>query len=522
MTRHPSLITGLLAATLAAPALAQLTGPSTQTTPYLLPNAELGDQVRTVSLLTVGDAIDGYRLVGVPDGLGALAIDGERLELFVNHELGHDQGIARAHGARGAFVSRWTLDRSGLGVESGGDLVAGPESVWIWDRAGRAYVQQSTAWNRFCSADLAATSAFAFEGLGTDARILLNGEEYDERHAVDDENRYGRAFAHIVSGPHRGESWELPRLGRQAWENAVASPYPQRLTVVALLDDASVETVPRALHADGTPAPSELFIYAGRKTDSGHPLERAGLTNGLLYAVRVMNGRRPLGEESDPLGLGDERRGWVGSAPFDLRGFGDASNMSGTALQARAIAAGSTRFQRLEDGAWDPRPGYERDFYFVTTGRYRSDADPENRASRLWRLRFDDLSRPEIGGTIEILLRGDEGHQMLDNIAIDRHGRILMQEDPGRSQRLAKVWLYGIESGELIEVASHDPRYFSPESLDALTSNEESSGIIDAEDLLEPGWFLLTSQAHFGQDDAELVRGGQLLALYVAPGLGLP
>jgi len=58
-------------------------------------------------------------------------------------------------------------------------------------------------------------------------------------------------------------------------------------------------------------------------------------------------------------------------------------------------------------------------------------------------LRFDDISKdPEKGGTIEILLTGSEGHRMLDNVTIDRFGRIVMDEDPGNNSRVAKIWLY--------------------------------------------------------------------------------
>lgn len=74
--------------------------------------------------------------------------------------------------------------------------------------------------------------------------------------------------------------------------------------------------------------------------------------------------------------------------------------------------------------------------------------------SRLWRLRFDDIEKPQKGGTIEILLRGDEGHRMLDNMTIDRRGRILVQEDVGNNVRLGKIWLYGIET----KSSSRSPR----------------------------------------------------------------
>ncbi len=111
---------------------------------------------------------------------------------------------------------------------------------------------------------------------------------------------------------------------------------------------------------------------------------------------------------------------------------------------------------------------------------------------------------------------------MLDNVAIDRWGRILMDEDPGNSGRVAKIWLYQIDTGEFIQVAQANPRFFDsalPLSPDFITHDEESSGIIDASHILGRGWFLLDVQVHKASDP-ELVEGGQLLALFVDPRIG--
>lgn len=134
---------------------------------------------------------------------------------------------------------------------------------------------------------------------------------------------------------------------------------------------------------------------------------------------------------------------------------------------------------------------------------------------RLWHLNFDDIERPERGGTITMLLKGDEGHGMLDNVTIDRWDRILMDEDPDNSTRVSKIWLYQIDTGEFIQVAEHNPRFFDPSVPNNpafITQDEESSGIIDASDILGRGWFLLDVQAHKLSADPELVEGGQLLA----------
>jgi hypothetical protein len=107
---------------------------------------------------------------------------------------------------------------------------------------------------------------------------------------------------------------------------------------------------------------------------------------------------------------------------------------------------------------------------------------------------------------------------MLDNIVTDARGHVMLQEDPGGQDYLARIWQYDIASDTLTEVAHHDPARFAGPS--RLTNDEESSGIVDAEKLLGKGWYLVDVQAHFTNPDAELVEGGQLLALYVPKHIG--
>ncbi len=47
---------------------------------------------------------------------------------------------------------------------------------------------------------------------------------------------------------------------------------------------------------------------------------------------------------------------------------------------------------------------------------------------------------------------------MLGNVTIDKLGRILMDEDPGNDNRIARIWLYSIETRQFIQVAAHNPR----------------------------------------------------------------
>jgi hypothetical protein len=50
-----------------------------------------------------------------------------------------------------------------------------------------------------------------------------------------------------------------------------------------------------------------------------------------------------------------------------------------------------------------------------------------------------------------------------------------------------------------------------------VTTDEESSGVIDMGAILGEGWYLLDVQAHYAKG-AELVEGGQLVALHVPAG----
>jgi hypothetical protein len=476
------------------------TGPSTTTEPYLVPSID-GVEIR--SILTVGDSVGGYEMVGIPDGLGAFKSKRNEITLLMNHEItAGAPGAVRAHGSNGAFVSQWTIDPRTLEVVAGKDHAPSANHVYKWDATTKGYVQGTTQWQRFCSGDLPAPHALASQSHGSKDRIYLNGEEVTD----------GRAWAHVVTGEHAGETWELPRLGKLSWENVVASPRGQRKTVVMCMDDSSINTFP-ATTPNATDFPSEVYVYVGTKLRDGHPVEAAGLTNGRLYGIKVtLADGTPVAGERNDFGLGTTE--FVGSGRFSLVELGPNGDVSGfttaAQLEQESIDKGVMRLQRVEDGAWDPRE--DDDFYFVTTASLTAN-------SRLWRLRFDNVEKPEKGGTITIMLRGDEGHAMLDNVTIDRRGRILMDEDPGNAGRIAKVWMYSIKSGTLTQVAEHNAKFFdgSIGSPDFITQDEESSGLIDAEETLGKGWFLLDVQVHKANADPALVEMGQLLALYVDP-----
>jgi hypothetical protein len=207
------------------------TPPTSTQTPYVLPSAP---GVRTASLLTVGDSVDGYRMVGIPDGLGAFDNHDGTFTVLMNHELGNTAGIPRGHGSPGAFVSRWVIKKGTLEVISGSDLI---QEVFLWDSGSQRSFAASTtfAFNRFCSGDLPPTTAFynPLTGRGTRTAIYMHGEEGGDT---------GYQLGTVVTGPDAGKSYVLGKFnlstngsgltGVGAWENALANPFPQDKTVV--------------------------------------------------------------------------------------------------------------------------------------------------------------------------------------------------------------------------------------------------------------------------------------------------
>lgn len=471
---------GVMGGTLAAAVLSAhaITGPTSSASPYVL-RAEPG--VVSAAILTVGDSVGGYRLAGIPDGLGAFDNGNGTFTLLVNHEIRETLGVTRAHGAKGAFVSKWIIRKDDLAVLDGSDLI---QEVATWNAATGSWnaPAKGVLISRFCSADLPPVSALydARSGLGYPGRIFLNGEETSP-------SQEGRIFAHLMDGT----SYELPALGKASWENVLARPDTGLRTVVAGLDDSS-----------GSVA-GQVYFYVGEKVGSANPVEAAGLAHGVLYGIQVGG----FATEPDD-GIPDD-------TPFSVYPFGDVSGMTGAQIESESIAHNVTAFKRPEDGAWDP--SNPNDFYFVTTATFTG-------PSRLWRLRFRDGAHPEAGGTISMMLDGTEGHHMLDNVTINRRGQIFLQEDPGvpsvAPDYLAAIWRYTIETDTLERVAQHDPRRFVLGGEGFLTRDEESSGIIDVSDILGNGWFLLDVQAPYNIGDPELVAGGQLLALHVPPGRG--
>lgn len=476
-----------------APAEGASKGPSSSATPYVLP--VVGSGVATRSILTTGDVVGGYTMAGIPDGLGAFDNNDGTFTVLMNHEIGSTSGAVRSHGGKGAFISSWIISKSDLTVKSGKDLIT---NVFGWNSSTQSSNSSPNnsansngfSFNRFCSADLAQPSAFfnPTSGLGTPARLFLNGEEGGSN---------GFALANVASGPNAGSTFILGKFnlytngsgqtGVGGWENLLANPKPQDKTIVIGNNDGGTGIMT-----------GSIVVYQGTKTATGTDADKAGLTNGAIKFVTV-NG--VTSEISDPTTRATA-----------------ISNGSRFALSSSA----STTFSRPEDGSWDPLNPNR--YYFVTTDRLDNVSDglgTQVGQTRLWRLTFDDITNPDLGGTIELLVDGDivngKKVNMFDNITIDKYGHILLQEDVGNAAHNGKIWQYETATDSLKLLTQFDPARFGDISTPAtspFTIDEESSGVIDVQDILGAGWFLLDAQAHYPIADPKQVEDGQLLALF--------
>lgn len=484
MHRLKPLVLGIGLALTAAAQAGSYTGPQSSQTPYVVPTAAGWD---VTALITVGDSAKEtpYALVGIPDGMGAVAgkfaanggyvADKAYMTVFVNHEIRPGLGVARAHGQDGAFVSQWTVHLNTLQVKWGQDLI---ERVMTWNSGAFVDTTGATVFNRFCSGDLPPLTGFynPQTGRGYNGLIYMKGEEAGAE---------GRAFGTVVSGAEKGTAYELPYLGKFSWENALAHPNAGDKTIVIGLDDSS---------------PGQVYVYVGDKQDHGNPVERAGLMYGKLYGVKVPG--VPL-ENAGPV-----------TGRFELVDLSAYAKGSGAVLQLESVRAGVTEFARPEDGHWDTRnPNV---FYWVTTGR-------SGQSARLYKFTFDSLDNPG-GGLLELVvdsatLTGTDGQtaRSFDNMVVDADGQILIQEDPGNSAYLAKTWKIDPVTKTAVQIFESDRERFLPGAPGFLTQDEENSGVIEVTDIVrhanwfEPGrrYYLGNTQAHY-PIPGELVQGGQI------------
>lgn len=491
----------------AAPAGTSI-GPRTTKDPYVIPLNPAAVQIK--SLLTTLDLQAGgttpYKMAGIPDGLG-MYFDQGTLKFVSNHELPAASGVVRTHGQKGSFISSYTLDGTTYDVTDGKDLWPNAAAI---DYSGTTTAGGGNdAFSRFCSGDLSTASSFynASTGKGYNGSLYFAGEE--------DGASPGRM---VATDPLTGNAKVLTALGRLSWENALAAD-----------TSASDKTVIMGNHDSG---PGYNNIYIGTKTNTGSIFDKAGLTNGTAYGYKVTT----AGVIDDATFRVNVGKGTPAS--FTLTAVLSPTAQTLAAYQTDLAAKGAIKLDRTEDGAWDPQN--PNDYYFLTTGSIAATA--AGGRGGLWKMSFVDRTNPAAGGTLTLLLDGNEATTnaltpdgplyMPDNLTIDTHGHLIIQEDPGNDNYVARMFAYDIATGGLKAIATFDPAIFGSSgpikaatgsgagtptnAATFLTRDEESSGVIATEALLGADTFLFDAQVHTTAIPASYeVENGQFLTMKV-------
>jgi hypothetical protein len=439
------------------------------------------------AIATVGDAVTGTIVRGIPDGMGAYDNGRGGITLLSVHEVSTENAFVLKGKSTtapwGTSITKFTVSKNTKAVTNVSSFM---QKVNFYNYTTGKYQETPAGaapagvkpgyfdWgiSRFCSATYAAAGTFSYNGVGYDGGLFLSGEE------TGDESR-GFAF------DEDGTGYQLPRMGMLSFENIMPSLKPGANTVAIASED----------NREG-----QLYVYAGKKQSTGTAIDKAGLTNGDLHVMNIPT------VKSDNLFRTTVGKNKKVAAEFVKVDW----NTTPSAFAKESNEKGLT-MARIEDGHWDPsNPNV---FYFVTT---ESNKDPIATAPNpatptvtrdggaLWRLTFKDAQNPAAGAEIEMLLNGGESVYMSkpDNITVTEDGKyILIQEDPGNNALLARIVAYRVSDSKLAVVAQFDANKFIKGASEFITEDEESSGIIDATKLLaKPGdtnsYFFFNAQIH--------------------------
>jgi hypothetical protein len=486
------LIGGAIAAALAVTVVVAGSGlAATSVKPYVEP---VGGRYQVKALFSVDDKVpllggapgQQYRMVGIPDGLGAHRNRHGTSTLFMNHELGftaQSEPVVGGPKNRGAIVSQWILDQDG-------DPVAGRRAYdRIYDEntlLGPApevgnEVQMPRQFARFCSGFLAGPAN------GFDRPIYLTNEESSSPDTFD--GKGGLSVAIFDGGLHT-----LPKLGRYPKENTVVQPTHGRRTVLFPTEDG-----PATLD-------NQLYMYVGTKDRSkkASALARNGLDNGKLYVFRSLDPAR-----------NSERSFTGGSVTGQWVLIPNAESLTDVELEAASDAAGAMTFVRPEDGAFNPNNPNE--FFFNTTGSSSGADDGVNELGRLYSLRLHP-GNPLKPATLSIVYNADTVVAAGGDIAIspdnlDVSRRYLMINEDGTTESRAvmaakgrdgSIWRFdmvkgpagavGVDASTATRVAQLDPP--GRDGIPVGPGVWETSGIIDTSALFGADTWLSDVQAH--------------------------
>jgi hypothetical protein len=541
--------------------------------------------VEITPILTVGDVLpSGFRFEAIPDGISVRTRGQGRVDVYVNHETSKapfpfvTAGPTAANSENdfdNAQVSKLTLNRQTGAVLNG--------SFAIPSGAG---------FQRFCSNYLAT----AKEGFSRD--ILFTNEE-----AIDYVFRQEDSWPPPIGDPNEKQSglvvaldvrsgrfFPIHGMGRHNHENSVAIPGFEDLVLLSgddtftsgpLTDPTAPPTTPPTRLGE---AQSQLYSYIAPDTDS--LLDDEGdlwafvsdtpgfddyydFTPGSVTSIAghfetvpkdIATGLDTDGSELKAADVGFPLPPTDGSWQRDIRTT-VPTGLDGPqwALEYWSQTNDVFNFVRVEDVAYDKRPGMGNVVYVIDSGRGTAGTPGAGVSTngRVWKMVLDPDDPTQVT-SMTVFVEGDDSavktpteiHQP-DNIETTATG-LLITEDPGSSQQFpfgstdpaattARLWYVPYSGGPAqVVVKVNQSADSGPTDVDGRATGNlgawESSGIVDASAAFGPGAFLVDVQAHTlwvdrapGFDtfiDAETVNpdftfkreGGQLLLLRI-PGI---
>jgi hypothetical protein len=474
-------------------------------------------------IITVGDTLSsGYRFESIPDGISLYQPLRNKVEVYVNHETSL---VAFPYNAAAPTAANSQNDFDNSQVSK---LNLNPDTAGVLQ--GEMVIASGANYQRFCSNYLATRAeGFSRPTLFTNEEaqdwVFRSGTAWSSPIApgTPGAEQAGVVAAHDV---RTGKTRTIYGMGRHNHENDVALPGFEGVAVLSGDDTFST-----------TPASSQLYLYtaAGRDAlwnDKGtlhafvadDPAKNdyfdvqagdAPITGQFLPVPKMIaTGKKADGTEllsTDFPGMAAPPATIPNGPQWVLDQWGNAAN--------NEYGKDVFDFIRIEDTAYDKRPGMSNVVYLADSGR--GTAGPANPLTtstngRIWKLELDPSDPTK--AKLSILIQGDDNpvktlgeiHQP-DNVETTAAGSLLVQEDPGSSQQFtlptvdpnattARIWRVPLAGGapevvaKVDQAADEGPTDVDPSGLSALGA-WESSGIVDVSSVFGPGMFLVDVQA---------------------------
>lgn len=502
--------------------------------------------VQVTPILTVGDVLpSGFRYEAVPDGISLRTRGQGRVDLFINHETSkvpfpYNTAAPTAANGENDFdnsqVSQLILNQHSAGVLNGSFAIS-----------------SSSGYQRFCSNYLATSKE------GFDRDILFTNEE-----AIDYVYRQEASWPPVAGDPAEkqiglvvaldvktGKHHPIYGMGRHNHENSVPIPGFDDLVVLSGDDTFTNGALTGVTFPAGVtvPAQAQLYSYIASDTDAlladegdlwafvsdtpgftdyydFTPGSAQSITGHFIQVPKnVATGLNPDGSEIKAADVGFPLPPTNGSWQRDNRTT-VPTGLDGPqwVLEYWSDINNVFQFVRIEDIAYDKRPGMGNVVYVVDSGRGSAGQGAGiSTNGRVWKMVLD-LNDPKVVTSLTVFVEGDDNvvktltevHQP-DNIETTATG-ILLTEDPGSSQQFTAaqqvsdaarattarlMWVPFVGSGagapqtvvKVNQSADEGPTDVDTNTVAGNWGAWESTGIVDASEAFGPGYFLINVQA---------------------------